>query len=50
MNIAGDTIYLSKIFKWYSDDFGNLREYLDISKDKKIKYLDYNWELNGANQ
>lgn len=50
MNIAGDTIYLSKIFKWYKEDFGNLREYLDISEDKKIKYLDYNWGLNGDNQ
>ncbi len=43
---VGDTIYISKIFKWYRDDFGNIRKYLDISEDKKIKYLDYNWELN----
>ncbi|UUV19781.1 DUF547 domain-containing protein [Fusobacteria bacterium ZRK30] len=50
VNIVGDTIYISKLFKWYSDDFGNIREYLDISPDKKIKYLDYNWELNGSSQ
>lgn len=46
----GDTVYLSKIFKWYKEDFGNIREYLDISEDKKIKYLDYNWGLNDLNQ
>jgi len=46
----GDTVYISKIFKWYKGDFGNLREYLDISQDKKIKYLDYNWKLNDLNQ
>ena len=47
---VGDTIYISKIFKWYKSDFGNIRKYLDISEDKKIKYLDYNWELNEMNQ
>ncbi|WP_051251701.1 DUF547 domain-containing protein [Psychrilyobacter atlanticus] len=47
---VGDTIYISKIFKWYKSDFGNIRKYLDISPDKKIKYLDYNWELNEMNQ
>jgi len=46
----GDTIYISRIFKWYKGDFGNLREYLDISEDNKIKYLDYNWKLNGLNR
>ncbi|MCS5420875.1 MULTISPECIES: DUF547 domain-containing protein [Psychrilyobacter] len=45
----GDIVYLSKIFKWYKEDFGNIREYLGISEDKKIKYLDYNWGLNGLN-
>lgn len=47
---VGDTIYISKIFKWYKDDFGNIRKYLDISEKKKIKYLNYNWELNELNQ
>jgi len=47
---VGDTIYISKIFKWYKDDFGNIRKYLDISQDKKIKYLDYNWKLNEMKQ
>lgn len=43
---VGNTIYVSKIFKWYKDDFGGIRKYLDISRDKKIKYFDYNWKLN----
>lgn len=47
---VGDTIYISKIFKWYKDDFENIRKYLDISEDKKIKYLDYNWKLNDLNR
>jgi hypothetical protein len=50
MYMEGDTIYISKIFKWYKEDFGNIREYLSISEDKRIKYLDYNWELNEMNQ
>jgi len=45
----GNTVYLSKIFKWYKGDFGNVREYLGISENKKIKYLDYNWKLNDLN-
>ena len=48
--MKGDTVYISKIFKWYKEDFGNIREYLGISEDKKIKYLDYNWGLNDLNQ
>jgi len=46
VDIKGDTAYISKIFKWYRSDFGDIREYLGISRDKKIKYLDYNWKLN----
>jgi len=46
MDSVGNIIYLSKIFKWYKDDFGDIRKYLDISQDKKIKYFDYNWKLN----
>ncbi|MGB6127996.1 MAG: DUF547 domain-containing protein, partial [Psychrilyobacter sp.] len=46
MDSVENVIYLSKIFKWYKDDFGDIRKYLDISQDKKIKYFDYNWKLN----
>ena len=48
-----NTIYLSKIFKWYEDDFsGSLTPlYKKIIKKKsykidKIEYLDYDWGLN----
>lgn len=51
--IKENTLYLSKIFKWYGDDFnihGSLKKYLanyyKLNK-VKIKYNDYNWDLNG---
>lgn len=46
----GNVVYLSKIFKWYKMDFGNIREYLDISERNKIKYMSYNWKLNELNK
>ena len=49
-------IYLNKIFKWFAKDFNNVRlfisQYLSdkesysIIKDYKIKYFDYDWNLN----
>lgn len=44
----GNTIYISKIFKWFKEDFsnGNLYAYLNISKSDRIKYLKYDWSLN----
>lgn len=47
--IEGNTVYISKIFKWYKKDFGNIKEYIDISEDKKIRYIDYDWRLNDLN-
>lgn len=44
--IDGDTYYISKIYSWYKDDFGDPYRYLHIPKDKKIKYIKYNWSLN----
>jgi len=56
-------VYLSKIFDWYGSDFGNLRAYLRKYKNDlvesdaeqqllmtqfKIRYLDYNWQLNSV--
>jgi hypothetical protein len=60
--IQGDTLYLSSIFKWFSADFGDdirgfvskyargdLRKQLDArASSLKIKYLDYDWSLNGS--
>lgn len=53
--LQGDVLHLSKIFKWYDDDFdelGGVQKFIqqrrtDI-KFKRTKIdLDYNWELNG---
>lgn len=59
--LAGDTLYVSKIFKWYKEDFGNyiiqfiikhsdnsLRNNL-LQKESRItvKYHEYDWSLNG---
>ena len=58
--LDGDTLYVSRIFKWYSEDFNNdvygfflnyandsLREQLMAKRDDiKIEYLEYNWSLN----
>jgi hypothetical protein len=55
------TLYVSSIFKWFSEDFnndvvgfflkyaqGDLKKRLEDNKNKiKVKYLDYDWSLNG---
>lgn len=60
--IEGETLYVSKIFKWFSSDFkddvpgffmkyaaGNLKEKLITGKDRiRVTYLDYDWSLNGT--
>jgi len=59
--LKGNTLYVSSIFKWFKSDFkaGILDFFLKYSKDDlnarlkmikknvKIKYLDYDWSLNG---
>ena len=59
--LEGNTLYVSSIFKWYSEDFndgiveffkkyarGELREWLKKNqKEIKVEYLDYDWSLNG---
>lgn len=54
-------MYVSRIFKWFGEDFNNdilgyVRSYTrenlarqidGASKTVKIKYLDYDWSLNG---
>jgi hypothetical protein len=53
--ISENSIEVSKIFNWFAKDFkqnGNLIDYLNqysntqISKGAKVRYMDYNWELN----
>jgi len=46
VRMEGDTYYISKIYKWYRDDFGDPYTYLKVPRNKKLKYMDYNWSLN----
>lgn len=55
------TLYVSSIFKWFAEDFnkdiigfflkyakGDLKRQLEARRGKiKVKYLDYDWSLNG---
>lgn len=59
--IADNTLYVSKIFKWFSEDFENdvigffikyandefKKELESKRKEIRIKYLRYDWSLNG---
>jgi len=59
--LQDNTLYISKIFKWFSEDFDNdvigflikyakedLKKELEAKRSNiKIKYLDYDWSLNG---
>jgi len=59
--LKGNTLYVSKIFKWFAEDFNNdiigfflkyaekeLKKELEAKGDQiKIKYLHYDWSLNG---
>jgi hypothetical protein len=59
--LEGNTLYVSSIFKWYSEDFndnivdffikyakGELREALrEHAREIKVEYLAYDWSLNG---
>ncbi|HMN88561.1 MAG TPA: DUF547 domain-containing protein [Saprospiraceae bacterium] len=51
--ITSERAQLSRIFSWYSGDFKKpIRNYINryapvnLSKDTKIEYLEYNWGLN----
>lgn len=60
--LEGNTLYVSKIFKWFAEDFkgdvigffrqyakGSLKSKLDnLTNSVKIKYLEYDWSLNGS--
>lgn len=59
--LEGNTLFVSSILKWFSEDFnddvvafflkfaqGDLKEGLLKRRDRiKVKYLDYDWSLNG---
>ena len=60
--LEGNMLYVSKIFKWFGGDFNNdvlgffirfaqeeMQGKLIARRDKtKVKYLDYDWSLNGT--
>ncbi len=60
--LEGDTLWVSKIFDWFPEDFDGdvigyfikfaevpMRNQLEKNKERiKIKYLDYDWSLNGT--
>ncbi len=60
--LDGETLYVSSIFKWYKEDFNDdplsfflahaspaLQQYLRNKAEQiRIKYLDYDWSLNGS--
>lgn len=47
-----NTMYVSKIFDWYEEDFegfGSVKDYISTKLKfnfKDVEYLDYNWNLN----
>lgn len=59
--LEGQTLYVNKVFDWFSDDFengvvafflkyakGNLKKRLEVNKGNiMVKHLDYDWSLNG---
>jgi len=59
--IDKEGLYLSKIFDWYGEDFGNIRDYMRqyadaltnkaeqqqrLNSEIPVRYTDYNWQLN----
>ena len=53
-NLNNTEIYLSKIFLWFSKDFGTKKDKINFIskysgikyKNPKIRYLEYDWSLN----
>jgi hypothetical protein len=51
--ISSKKVEISKIFKWYAVDFGNIVTYLnkysttEIDGKANVSYLEYDWNLNG---
>jgi hypothetical protein len=60
--LEADTLYVSKIFDWFEEDFnhdivgfflkhakGDLKTSLGANKERiRVEYLDYDWSLNGT--
>lgn len=54
LRIDKGTIYASKIFEWFAEDFSGgdvrswLRQYAPIRADTSVKFLRYDWSINTA--
>ncbi|MEX0604071.1 MAG: DUF547 domain-containing protein [Marinobacter sp.] len=60
LKVEGKTLYLSKLFKWYEEDFreasGSRKAFIvkgagssmvnRVAETLEIKFIDYNWALN----
>ena len=60
--LEGDRLWVSAIFKWFAEDFdkdvvgfylkfvrGDLKQKLEAARGRiEVKYMDYDWSLNGA--
>jgi len=60
--LEGDTLYVSRIFKWFGEDFDDdivgffsryaapemKNDMASRQSELKIRYLDYDWSLNGS--
>lgn len=60
LNVEGDTLYLTELFKWYETDYveeaGSVVEFIQSHADdhviekmsgvQRIHYIDYDWRLN----
>ena len=55
LRIENDTIYVSKIFKWFAEDFkeGDIKNwvthYQRINQNHGLKFMAYDWSLNKMN-
>ena len=55
---AGETAYLSPIFKWYMEDFGGskksvlnfVKKWLAVEDDWSVDWTEYDWSLNEDNR
>lgn len=50
----GEIVYVSKIFDWFSEDFkkgdikGWLKNYIILTENDRLKFMDYDWSVNKA--
>lgn len=50
IKVSSGKVEISRLFKWFSEDFGNIRHYIQqyhsVNTKDEIGYLPYSWELN----